>query len=284
MGTWTIDRPRQLSFDDDVRQLRLRTIRGTVSVVGTDGPARLEVTEIVGDGLVVRQSPDGTLDVGYDDWSIPRGPIAFWLKRGKWRRKAVVSLAVPRDCSVDLGVIAGPVMVSGLKDRVYVRVISGDITLTRLDGPVDTDTVSGSIEAHGVSGTLRMHTISGDLTLVEGTGSTVYADTTSGSVTCDLTQEMIGNVRLSSVSGEIVIRAPETSDMRVHLQATSGRTASDFTQLSRHGVPGMFITSGILGAGTGELWATTVSGHVSLLCRDSTHTADISNGSPEEES
>ena len=37
MPTWEIDSPRKPSFDD-VRHLRLRTLRGNVHVVGTDEP------------------------------------------------------------------------------------------------------------------------------------------------------------------------------------------------------------------------------------------------------
>ncbi len=268
MPTWEINSPQKLSFED-VRVLRLRTIRGNVHVVGTDGPARLEVTGVRGRGLKVRHE-DGALQVGYDDWRVPKGFLSWLLKRRAWRRRAVISAAVPRDCLADLGVISASVVVSGLRERVDVRVTSGDITLADLTGPVDADAVSGSIEAQAVAGSLRIHTISGDLTVVEGSGGTVYAETTSGSVTCDLAGADAGDVRLSTMSGEIVIRLPEDSDLRYRLQATSGALTSAFGPSSGHRAPGLSVIDGKVGAGSGELSAKTVSGHISLLRRPAT--------------
>jgi hypothetical protein len=267
MPTWEINSPQKLSFDD-VRQLRLRTVRGNVHVVGTDGQARLEVTGVRGRGLKVRED-GGTIDIGYDDWRVPRGFLSWLVGLRGWRRRAVISAAVPRHCLADLGVISASVVVSGLRERVDVRVTSGDIALADLAGPVDADAVAGSIEAHAVAGNLRMHTVSGDLSVVDGSGGTVYADTTSGSVTCDLAGAGAGDIRLSTVSGEIVIRLPEDSDLRYRLRATSGTlvTCDAFGPAGGHRSPGLSVLDGKVGAGTGELSANTVSGHISLLRR-----------------
>jgi DUF4097 and DUF4098 domain-containing protein YvlB len=51
MATWTIDEPRKLTFDT-VRRLRVRTVAGSVGVVGTDDRPTLEVSEL--DGLPLR--------------------------------------------------------------------------------------------------------------------------------------------------------------------------------------------------------------------------------------
>jgi Putative adhesin len=266
MSTWTIEEPRKLTFDT-VRQLRVRTFRGSLSVVGTDQESRLEVTDIRGDPPTVRLE-DGGLEVGYDDWSRP-GFLSWLLGRRKWRRHAVVSVAVPRACPVDLGVVSAGVVVSGLRAPVTVRVVSGDITLAGLTGPVDAETVSGSVEAHAVTGRLRMHTVSGDLTLIEG-GGEVHARTISGTVTCDVAAAGSGgsDIGLSAVSGDVVVRMPDRSDLEVRLQASSGQISSAFGELQRSGVPGMQVVTGRLGAGTGRLRAATTSGHVTLLRRD----------------
>jgi len=264
MATWTIEEPQQLTFDE-VRRLRVRTVRGSLSVVGTDDQARLEVTDIRGMPPTVRYD-DGVLEVGYDDWSQP-GFLSWLLGRRKWRRHAVVSVAVPRDCPVDLGVVAAGVVVSGLRAEVRVRVMSGDITLAGLTGPVDAETVSGSVEAHAVAARLRMQTVSGDLTLVEG-GGEVHARTVSGTVTCDLAAAGSGEIRLSTVSGDLVVRMPDRSDLTVRLQTTSGQISSAFNALKRTGRPGVQVVEGLLGAGTGRLWANTTSGNVALLRRE----------------
>jgi Putative adhesin len=268
MTTWQIEEPTTLDFER-VTRLRVRTIRGRLSVVGTDERPRLEVSEVRGGPLTVRHHDDGGLEVGYDDWSRP-GVLSWLVARRKWRRHAVVSLAVPRDCPVDLKEVASSVIVSGLRARVQVRVVSGDITLAGLAGPVDAETVSGAVEAHAIGADLRMRTISGDVTLAEGLGGAVDAETVSGAVTCDLSGAGDGAIRLSTISGDVVIRVPGSSDLDVRLQSTSGQVTSAFDGLRRSGTPGHQLVEGRLGAGTGRLEAKATSGNVALLRREAT--------------
>src|SRR5213078_2524176 len=46
MGTWTIDKPDRLTLDGAVSRLTVNLVAGRLNVVGTDGPARVEVTSI----------------------------------------------------------------------------------------------------------------------------------------------------------------------------------------------------------------------------------------------
>jgi hypothetical protein len=266
MQRWEIDDARTLDFER-VTRLRVRTVRGRLSVVGSDERPRLEVAEVRGAPLVVRHGDDGGLEVGYDDWARP-GFLSWLLSRRRRRRLAVVSLVVPRDCPADLGVVSSSVVVSGLRARVDVRVVSGDITLASLAGPVDAETVSGSVEAHGIDADVRMRTISGDVTLAEGLGGAVDAETVSGAVTCDLAGAASSAIRLATVSGDVVVRLPEGSDLDVRLQTTSGQVSSAFDGLRHSGMPGRQLVEGRLGAGSGRLLAKATSGNVALLRRE----------------
>lgn len=60
------------------------------------------------------------------------GPLA-WLMGGR-RCKAVLSLAVPRDCRVELHAVSASVMVGGLRAPVLAKTVSGEITLAGLAG------------------------------------------------------------------------------------------------------------------------------------------------------
>jgi hypothetical protein len=263
MATWTIDQPRKLTFDQ-VRKVRVRTVRGSVSVVGGDERPTLEVSALEGPPLQVRQDGD-VLEVAYER---PRWPGPFgWLFGRDRRYLAVVSLAVPRDCEVDLEAVASSVMVSGMRAPVRAKTVSGEVTLAGCAGQVEAETVSGAVQAHGVAGDLWASTVSGDLTLVEG-GGAVAAKTVSGTIVMDLGATPVGDVRLSSVSGDVTVRLPRASDLQVQLQSTSGQVASAFDELHRAGMPALRTVSGRLGAGTGRLQASTTSGHVALLRRE----------------
>jgi hypothetical protein len=277
-STWTVAEPRKLTFDEPVTALKVRIVDGVVNVVGTDETtARLEVSEIDGPPLTVTQQ-GGTLTVTYED--LPWQGFLTWLdRRSPRRRSAAVSLAVPAGARVEVGVIGAEAVVSGIRGRTELRGISGDSTLVGLSGVVRAETVSGSLEAQTVTGDLRFQSVSGDLTVIEGAGASVRAETVTGHMVLDLdTSPKPTDIRLISVSGEIAIRLPHPADAKVEANTASGTVSHAFEDLRVSGQWGAKKITGTLGAGTGKLKATTVSGSIALLRRppapDHTHDAE----------
>lgn len=265
MSEWSVTEPQKLTFDTPVRDLQVRIVNGTVNVVGTDeGSARLEVSELEGPPLIVTQNGT-TLTVAYED--LPWKGFLKWLDRKGWRRSAVVSLAVPADTRVEVGVVGAAAVVSGVRGPAVIKGVTGDTTLVGVAGPVRADTVSGNLEAQAVTGDLRYHSVSGDLTVVEGSGPSVRADTVSGSMIVDLDPDGPTDIGLTSVSGEIAIRLPHPADAEVEANTASGTISNAFDGLRVHGQWGAHKITGRLGAGTGKLRATTVSGSIALLRR-----------------
>lgn len=266
VSTWAIAEPRKLTFDDPVTALSVRIVNGTVNVVGTEEPtARLEVSAIEGPPLSVTQK-DGILTVAYED--LPWHGFLKWFDRKGRHRSAVVSLAVPAGAAVELGTVGAGALVSGIRGRTDVRGITGDTTLVGLAGTVRADTVSGNVEAQSVTGELRFKSVSGDLTVVEGAGAAVRAESVSGNMVLDL--DPTGkptDIRLTTVSGEVAIRLPHPADATVEANTASGAVSNGFEDLRVGGQWGAKRITGTLGAGTGTLRATTVSGSIALLRR-----------------
>ncbi|MFI5769320.1 DUF4097 family beta strand repeat-containing protein [Streptomyces sp. NPDC051658] len=266
VSTWAIAEPQKLTFDDPVTSLSVRIVGGAVNVVGTEEPtARLEISGIEGPPLIVTQE-DGTLTVAYED--LPWQNFLKWFDRKGWHRSAVVSLAVPAGSAVEVGVVGAGAVVSGIRGRTDVRGVTGDTTLVGLAGPVLAETVSGSVEAQSVTGELRFHSVSGDLTVVEGAGASVRAESVSGNMVLDL--DPTGkptDIRLTTVSGEVAIRLPHPADATVEANTASGSVSNGFEDLRVSGQWGAKKITGTLGAGTGQLRATTVSGSIALLRR-----------------
>ncbi|MCX4586937.1 DUF4097 family beta strand repeat-containing protein [Streptomyces sp. NBC_01481] len=267
-STWEVAEPKKLTFDDPVTALNVRIVNGTVNVVGADeGSARLEVSEIEGPPLIVTQQ-GSTLTVAYED--LPWKGFLKWLDRKGWHRSAVVSLAVPTGSAVEVGVVGAAAFVSGIQGTTAVRGVSGDTTLVGLSGAVRADTVSGNLEAQSVTGDLRYNSVSGDLTVIEGAGTSVRAESVSGDMVIDL--DPVGrptDIRLTTVSGEVAIRLPHPADARVEANTASGAVSNAFDDLRVSGQWGAKKITGRLGAGTGTLKATTVSGSIALLRRPS---------------
>ncbi|MFE6850584.1 DUF4097 domain-containing protein [Streptomyces sp. NPDC057674] len=269
MTEWSVTEPTKLAPADPVTRLRVRIVNGAVNVVGTDeGSARVEVSEVEGPPLLVSQ--DGsTLTVGYEDlqWK----SALKWLDRKEFRRRAVVSVAVPAGVDVELAVVGAEAVVTGITGRTEVRGVSGDTTLLRLSGPVRAESVSGSLEAQSVTGALRINSVTGDVTVIEGAGASVRAETVSGDMVIDLDPaELDGppaDIRLSSLSGEVAIRLPHPADARVEANTTTGSVSNAFEDLRVAGQWGTKSVTGTLGSGRGALKATTVSGSIALLRR-----------------
>jgi hypothetical protein len=265
MASWTVDGPQQLSMDGPVRRLEVDLAAAVVNVVGTDGPARVEVTEVSSRPLTVEHE-DGVLRLRHNDPTQWPG-LLWWLGMLRRRYHTEVSIAVPYETFSKLRVAAGTVVASGLRSGAELAVTSGRITMLGLDGEIFAKVSSGSIEALGVGGELTVEVTSGELTVADSAARRVNASVVSGTLTCDLDNPHGSDIRLRTTSGEITVRVREDSDLDVHLHATSGRLSTSFRELHPHGFAGMRSAHGRLGAGTGQLHASAVSGNIALLSR-----------------
>ncbi|MFG3707397.1 DUF4097 domain-containing protein [Micromonospora sp. NPDC047670] len=268
MTGWTVAAPQRLTPDGPVTRLDVHLLSGSLNVVATDGPARVDVTR-VGRRPVLVEHHDGRLSVRQQRRRRWWRPESVWWAGPLSRLSRVdVSVAVPADVLADLELVDGPVVASGLRGRTRVEVTAGRITLMGLRGQTSAKTTSGPVEALGVAGDLDMETVSGEVTLADSAAGQVRARTVSGAITCDLDNPRGSDIRLSTTSGSITVRVREDSDLAVRLRTTAGRITSGFAQVLGSAVPGAVVDSeGVLGAGEGKLWASATSGSIALLAR-----------------
>jgi hypothetical protein len=125
--------------------------------------------------------------------------------------------------------------------------------------------VSGDVEVSGVQGKLRAESVSGNVRVRDVTG-VVSASTVSGDVEVEINKlEGAGDMKFSSVSGDVHVRVPVNLDADIEMSSLSGSLKTDFPieiQERRYG-PGRSARAR-LGAGTRVLKLSTVSGRVSL--------------------
>ena len=261
MPQWTVDEPTRLAFDD-VTALRVRTFAGSVAILATGETPALDVTSISGQPLVVSHD-NGVLTISYED--LTWDGLLEWLRPQV--HSAEMTVTVPRDCPAQVGVVAAHAVVSGVAARTSVRSVSGPITLDGLGGRVDARTVSGDVEAQDLSGQVAFNSVSGDLTLAGGSLDRLDAKTVSGSVTADVHLGRPGQVRVATVSSDVALRLPAQPDAKVSLRSTSGRVLSEFDCLRSAHAPASHSVNGTLGAGSGQISVTTLSGRVTLLKR-----------------
>src|SRR5690349_16690581 len=119
MPSWKIVEPRGLDLADEVKHLDVSLWAGRLSVVGTDGPARIEVTR-TGETAVTVTHENGALAIRHDavrPWPGPFMPLWWWL-RGRGRVEVDVSVALPHQATADLRLVSGPVVVSGVRGEL----------------------------------------------------------------------------------------------------------------------------------------------------------------------
>jgi DUF4097 and DUF4098 domain-containing protein YvlB len=262
MTTWNVAEPTRLELKGEVKDLQVRLVGGRINVVGADGPARVEVSAIGERPVTVTLDDDGVLRIAHGN--IPRWPgFLWWIFHNHF--KVDVSVMVPSLTPAKLTVVSGSVVVSSLRAGTQVDATSARVTLLGLDGRVSAKVISGSIEALTLDGEVDLETVSGEIVVADSTARKVHARAISGSITCDLDNPPVDtDVRLDTVSGEITARVREDSDLRVHLNATSGRVICAFPGLDR---VGRSTVVGQLGAGTGRMAANATSGTITLLQR-----------------
>ena len=267
MARWTIEAPTSLEFDD-VTGLRVRLIAGSVAVLATDGKPSLDVSSVEGDPLTVTYE-GGVLTIAHENltWE----GLLKWLR--PQRHSATVTVTVPRKCPTQVGVVSATAVMSGISSRASVKSVSGGITLDGVTGDVDANTVSGALEAQGINGRLNFRTVSGDLTLADGWLERLDANVVSGDVTADVDLDPLGGMQVTTVSGEVTLRLPAEADAQVNLHSMSGDVRSEFPELKRTSAPASRSVSGSLGAGSGHVSVTTMSGRVVLLRRAGRGTA-----------
>jgi DUF4097 and DUF4098 domain-containing protein YvlB len=125
--------------------------------------------------------------------------------------------------------------------------------------------VSGNVEVTGVRGRISAKSVSGNVTVTDAAGI-VSATTVSGNVEAQITRlEGTGDLKFSSVSGNVDVKAPAGSNAEVKMSSVSGTLNTDFPieiQSASYG-PGQFAR-GRLGAGGNSLHISTVSGKASF--------------------
>jgi Toastrack DUF4097 len=261
MPQWTVDSPVNLGLDG-VAALRVRLISGSVAVLSSDERPCVDVASITGQSLLVTHEA-GILTITYPDltWEGLRG----WLRPEP--HEAAVTVTVPSGCPTQIGVVNASAAVAGISGRTSVKSVSGNITLEGLNGQVEADTVSGDVAAQGLEGRVGFKSLSGDLTVAGGEFQRLDAKTVSGRITADLALNCDGRLRVATLSGAVTIRLPADADTRVDLRSTTGQVSSEFGGLGSAARAGASTLTGTLGAGSGRVSVTTMSGQVTLLER-----------------
>ncbi|GAA4834006.1 hypothetical protein GCM10023221_08200 [Luteimicrobium xylanilyticum] len=257
---WTVAEPTTIDVAETVAELEVTLVRGRVDVVAGDGPgSRVEVHALTGRPLEVELS-GRRLKVGYRNLGFAGFAEKFRLFRSD--ESADVQITVPADVALKLAVVKADGLVAGLRGPAKVSTVSGPVVVDQCTGDLTVSTVSGELVVRDHTGDVTSSSVSGVVTLA-GDVPVIKASTVSGDLALDLTSTP-RTAKVSAVSGDVVLRAPDVDRLTLKLSAASGRVTVDgVEQADRHhkGV----VLDGVKPLGTAVV--SVVSGDVTVLER-----------------
>jgi DUF4097 and DUF4098 domain-containing protein YvlB len=247
-----------------IRALKVALIGGRVDVVGHDEPgARVEIHSVAGKDLKVSIDGD-TLEIDHPQFGWDN--LLDSLKRFTGKASAEVSVHVPRDVVLKLGVVTANGLVSGLTADVSASTVSGDLVIDGLCGELSINSVSGEIAVRDHVGRVTARTIGGDVT-VGGEIDRLAVDSVGGNVFVDL-RGAADELRVNTVGGNVTVRMPAGLPVQYRISTAVGKVQLDDTSYA--GVRGQFTARhGQLDQHWLDFKANTVGGDITAL-----HAAD----------
>ncbi|HTL40135.1 MAG TPA: DUF4097 family beta strand repeat-containing protein [Pseudolysinimonas sp.] len=256
---WLVDGPKTIDIES-ARTLKVGLIGGQVDIVAHDEPGvRVEVHSVSGKDLKI--SVDG------DQVEIDHPQLSWdnWLdvfKSWSGRARADVSVMVPRDIRVKLGVVSATALLSGTAQQASLSTVSGDLVIDGVTADLTINSVSGEVTVRNHEGRIGVNTVSGDIT-ASGELRGFAADSVSGAVMIDAS-EIPDDIKVNTVSGAVTVRLDADTPTSYSLNTVGGRLQVGDNSIT--GVKGRFAGKwGDLDKRWTDLRVNTVGGDINVL-------------------
>ncbi|WP_166785791.1 MULTISPECIES: DUF4097 family beta strand repeat-containing protein [Cryobacterium] len=246
---------------ETVRMLKVGMIGGKIDVIGHDEPGtRIEVHSVTGKDLKISIDGD-TLEIDHPQLRWDNFLEVFASFRGT--AKADVSILVPRDVALKLGVISAEALISGLTTGVRLSTVSGDIVVDGVTGDLELNAVNGEMSVRGHVGGIIVHTVSGDCT-ASGAITRFGLDGVNSEVFLDI-EGTPDSINTNTVSGNLTVRLGADVGTRYRLNTVSGTLQLDDRTIRGTFGKGYESTAGTLAGHWLELQANSVSGDITVV-------------------
>jgi hypothetical protein len=252
---------------ETVRKLKVGLVGGQIDVIGHDEPgARIEVHGVTIKDLRIEVTGD-VVEIDHPQlrWD---NFLEVFRNFGAGGPKAEISVAVPRDVALNLGVVSASALVSGIRSDARLNTVSGDIIVDGITGDLTVNAVSGDVQIRELVGSLSANSVSGDVAAT-GTLRKATIDTVSGAMLVDSAGEA-HQVALNTVSGNATVRLDDGRPANYVVRSVSGRVQVDGVVRSGQGTGPTTNFSGSVGELSGsfvDVRANSVSGDVTVLRR-----------------
>lgn len=160
--------------------------------------------------------------------------------------------------------VSGDIRIEKLTGDIDADTTSGEIWLGKADGDVSVNTTSGDIRAEDLTGIFRLGSTSGEI-FIEGKSVNGTARTVSGNIRV-FTDELNGDLKMSTTSGSVSLELPETSSLALDFDSTSGECNTFFDDRLSFSKKGS-KAKGEYGGGKHSVTISTTSGDLRIVRR-----------------
>ncbi|MGM7698221.1 DUF4097 family beta strand repeat-containing protein [Microbacterium sp. A84] len=243
-------------------RLKIGLVGGQVDVIAHDEPGiRIEVHGVTIKDL--RIESDGTQieidhpQLGWDNF------LDVFRNFGSGGPRAEVSVAVPRNIALNLGVVSAGALVSGLTNDARLNTVSGDLIVDTHTGDLTLNSISGDVQVHGLTGAVNANSVSGDVAITGSVRKTTI-DTVSGAIWVDATGA-VNTISLNTVAGSSTIRLEETLPANYVVRSMSGGVMIDGIDRGNTGPTNYTGSTGELAGNFVDIRTNSVSGDITVL-------------------
>ncbi|GAA1920175.1 DUF4097 family beta strand repeat-containing protein [Microbacterium aoyamense] len=252
---------------ESATSLKVGLVGGQIDVVAHDEPGlRIEVHGVTVKDLRIEVTGDAVeIDHPQLRWD---NFLEVFRNFGAGGPKAEISVAVPRDIALTLGVVSASALVSAIRNDARLNTVSGDLIVDGITGNLTINAVSGDVQVRELRGALSANSVSGDVAAT-GTLTKATIDTVSGAMVVDSTGP-IHAINLNTVSGSSTVRLDEGLPANYVVRSVSGTVQIDSVVRSGNGAGPTTNFTGSIGELSGsfvDVRANSVSGDVTVLRR-----------------
>ena len=228
--------PLELEVGIPSGDIEVETTEGEESNITVDGDDRLlEEVEIRHDGnrVVVTYHGKGKFGFSLSPLSLVFGSelrVRATVPHGAGVKVKTASADTRLDGhfgSVGVNSVSGDLRVRGeIAGNATVKTVSGDADLDRVDGDMSAQTVSGDLRIGPVAGSAETKTVSGDIRFQSVTAGDVRFTSVSGDIEIGIAQGSAVDVDAGSTSGDLSSEVPLGERAPVRARATRLRPSS----------------------------------------------------------
>ncbi|WOQ69797.1 DUF4097 family beta strand repeat-containing protein [Microbacterium limosum] len=263
---------------ESVRSLKVGLAGGQIDVVAHDQPGvRIEVHTVTVKDLRIEAIGDAVeIDHPQLRWD---NFLDVFRNFGAGGPRAEISVAVPREVALTLGVVSASALVSGLEHEARLNTVSGDVIVDGLTGDLQVNAVSGDVQARGLVGSLSANSVSGDVAATGGLRK-ADVDTVSGAVVID-SEGDIQQISVNTIAGNTTIRLDEGLPANYVCRSITGRIQVDGVVRSGSGPTTYTGSTGEPSGTFVDVRTNSVSGDLTVLRRPGSASAragDIEEG------